>query len=321
MWIPRFYSAGLLLILAAFSAVGYGEQDGVLRRQDPASSAPPPSSSAVPSTSAPASISSQASSQASSGDPSTQRASATTDVSSSGSPSSARGGTSSAASRAATSGGPSTLSGIVVGATATPIANSTYNGTLVPQDQIDGLPIQPSITPAIAVAGAIMIVTGIFYTLIGVKTPRLHIFFSTAYLFSLAVTVLVEYVMHPPISHGIQAAYFIAACVTGLIFGAIAMIFADVTEGLGCFLGGFSLSMWFLVLKPGGLITSTAGKAIFIACFTVSVFGFYISHYTRAYSIIGSTSFAGATVVVLGIDCFSRAGLKEFWLYIWSEYH
>lgn len=164
-----------------------------------------------------------------------------------------------------------------------------------------------------------MIVTGAFYTVIGIKTQRLHIFFSTTYLVALAVTVLVEYVMHPPISNAVQGAYFVAACVSGLIFGALAVVFADVTEGLGCFLGGFCLSMWFLVLKSGGLITSTAGKSIFIGCFTVGIFALYISHYTRVYGLIGSTSFAGATVVVLGIDCFSRAGLKEFWLYIWSK--
>ena len=184
---------------------------------------------------------------------------------------------------------------------------------------IDGLPIQPTITPAIAVAGALMILTGMLYTLVGIKTQRIQIFFSTTYLVALAVTVLIEYVMHPPISDGIQGAYLVAICATGLIFGALAVIFADVTEGLGCFLGGFCLSMWFMVLKPDGLIGSTAGKAIFIGCFTVVAFGFYLSRYTRVYGLIGSTSFAGATIVVLGVDCFSRAGLKEFWLWIWSE--
>ena len=160
--------------------------------------------------------------------------------------------------------------------------------------------------------------SGAFYTLIGIKTKWLHVFLSSAYLFSLAVVVLIVYVMHPPISNAVQGAYFVAACVTGLIFGAVAVVFTDVTEGLGCFLGGFCLSMWFLVLKSGGIITSTAGKTIFIACFTVGTFSLYISHYTRPYGLIGSTSFAGATVVVLGVDMFSRAGLKEFWLYIWD---
>lgn len=161
--------------------------------------------------------------------------------------------------------------------------------------------------------------TGLFYTLIGIKTKWLHIFLGTAYLASLAVTVLIVYVMHSPVSNAVQGAYFVAAFVTGLIFGGGSLIFADVAEGLGCFLGGYSLAMWFLVLKPDGLIKSTAGKAIFIACFTLGAFGFYLSHWTRAYGLIGATSFAGATVIVLGIDCFSRAGLKEFWLYIWGR--
>jgi len=171
----------------------------------------------------------------------------------------------------------------------------------------------------LSVAGAILILTGAFYTLIGIKTKWLHVFLSTAYLFSLAVSILIIYVMHPPVSNGIQGAYFVAACVTGLIAGALAVTFSDLTEGLGCFLGGFCLSMWFLVLKSGGLITSTAGKIIFIACLTVGAFALYISHHTRPYGIIGSTCIAGATVIVLGIDCLSRAGLKEFWLYIWSK--
>ena len=109
-----------------------------------------------------------------------------------------------------------------------------------------------------------------------------------------------------------------AIVMTGLIFGGIAVVFADVTEGLGCLIGGFTLSMWFLVLKADGLITSTAGRAIFIGCFTAATFGLYISHHTRPYGLIGSTSFAGATAIVLGVDMFSRAGLKEFWVYIWD---
>lgn len=178
--------------------------------------------------------------------------------------------------------------------------------------------MQPTITPAFSVAGALLILTGVLYTLIGIKTKWLHVYLSAAYLFALAVTILILYVMHPPVSNGIQGAYFVAAAVTGMIAGAVAVLFSDVTEGLGCFLGGFCLSMWFLVLKPGGLLTSTAGKAIFIACFTVATFSLYLSHYTRPYGLIASTSFAGATIVLLGVDMFSRAGLKEFWAYIWG---
>lgn len=142
---------------------------------------------------------------------------------------------------------------------------------------------------------------------------------STAYLVSLAVTVLVVYVMHPPVSAAIQGAYFVAAFATGILLGGGAVIFADLTEGFSCLLGGFSLSMWFLELRPDGLIRSTIGKSIFIACFSLGACFLYGIRYTRPYGLIGSISFAGATVIVLGIDCFSRAGLKEFWVYIWSE--
>lgn len=124
--------------------------------------------------------------------------------------------------------------------------------------------------------------------------------------------------MNPPVSKAIQGAYFVAVLMTGVVFGGGSCLFTDVTEGLGCLLGGFCLSMWFLVLKPGGLVTSTAGKAILISSFTLGAFGLYVSHFTRPYGLIGSISFAGATVIVLGVDCFSRAGLKEFWLYLWD---
>ena len=164
-------------------------------------------------------------------------------------------------------------------------------------------------------------ITGVLYTLIGIKTKWIHIFFSTAYLVSLAVTVLIVYVMHPPVTNAVQGAYFVAAFATGTLFGGGSVVFADLTEGLGCLLGGFCVSMWFLELRPGGLIRSTIGKVIFIACFTLGAYAFYVSHHTRPYGLIGSISFAGATVIVLGIDCFSRAGLKEFWLYIWSKVH
>ena len=73
---------------------------------------------------------------------------------------------------------------------------------------------------------------------------RLHIFLSTGSLASLSVTVLVIYIMNPPVSDAIQGAYVVAVVITGLILGGVAVVFPEVTEGLGCLLGGFCLSMW-----------------------------------------------------------------------------
>lgn len=160
--------------------------------------------------------------------------------------------------------------------------------------------------------------SGAVYTVVGIKNKFLHICLSAGYLAGLAVTVLIIYVMNPPISNAIQGAYLVAVAMTGIILGGAAIVFTEMTEGLGCLLGGFCFSMWLLVLKPGGLLTSTSAKSGFIAVFTLAGFATSFSHITRPYALIGFISFGGATVVVLGIDCVSRAGLKEFWAYIWD---
>lgn len=188
----------------------------------------------------------------------------------------------------------------------------------VPTQNPNALPIEPKITPAIGIAGAILLGTGIALCLVGIKRAWLHNFLSTGYLASLAVTVLIIYVMNPDHSNAIQGAYVVAAVVTGLIFGAVSLVFQEVTEGLGCMLGSFCFAMWILVLAPGGIIHSTAGRGILIGVITVAGFALSFSHYTRMYALLCCTSFAGATATILGVDCFSRAGLKEFWLFLWS---
>jgi hypothetical protein len=130
--------------------------------------------------------------------------------------------------------------------------------------------------------------------------------------------VLIVYLMNPPVSNGVQGAFFVAAFITGCIFGVLALVFADITEGFGCLLGGFCLSMWFLSLKSGGLIGSSTGRAIFIGCMSAGGYSLSFSHYTRNYGLIASISFSGATAAMLGIDCLARSGWKEFWLYLWN---
>ncbi|ORY69764.1 uncharacterized protein BCR38DRAFT_303595, partial [Pseudomassariella vexata] len=179
------------------------------------------------------------------------------------------------------------------------------------------LPLEPRLTPAYAVAGVILLSTGVVHTL-GIKRNLLHTFLSAAYLASLCTTVLIVYIMSPPVSDGIQGAYLVAVVCTGLVLGGGATMFKEITEGLGCLLGGFCFSMWLLTLHQGGLLTSTGGKIIFITAFTVVGFATYFSRWTRIYALIGFTSFTGSTTTVLGIDCFSRGGLKEFWAYIWA---
>ncbi|KAK5109502.1 hypothetical protein LTR62_006954 [Meristemomyces frigidus] len=197
---------------------------------------------------------------------------------------------------------------------ATPTTPGSSNGTF----QTDKLPIHPVVTPGLGITGVILLGTGIALALVGIKHKWLHVFLSTALLTGLAVTVLIVYLMNPPVPNAIQGAYVVAAVMTGIVFGSLALVFKEIAESLGCLLGGFCLAMWFLTLAPGGLVSSTSGRAIMIGVFCVAFLALYFSHYTRMYGLIASTAFAGAQIAIIGIDCFSGAGLKEFWLYTWN---
>lgn len=207
-------------------------------------------------------------------------------------------------------------------ATSAPAPKSTSDGVRTSDEYKtvqppDPLPFQPRITPAFGIGGVILILTGSVYAFVGIQHRLIYIFLSVAYLVSLSVTILILYVMNPPVPDATQCAYLVAIIATGAAFGGGAMFFPDLTEGFGCLLGGFSLSMWLLVLTPGGLLTSTTTITIFIIVFSAVIWLTAYIPFTKPYGLIVCLAFGGATVIVLGIDCFSRAGLKEFWLYIW----
>jgi Domain of unknown function (DUF4203) len=111
-----------------------------------------------------------------------------------------------------------------------------------------------------------------------------------------------------------------AAILTGAILGGLSSPFAVLTEGAACFLGGFCLSMWFMCLKSDGLIISKVGSTIFILATTVVIGLLGFLRFTRARALTVCIPFSAATAIVLGIDCFTRAGLKEFWIYLWGEF-
>lgn len=197
-------------------------------------------------------------------------------------------------------------------------ATSSETGEVDPDQDNNTLPLEPRITPALGIAGVLLISLGGVYALIGVKSRWLQIFLSSGFLASIATTALVDYVMKPPVSDAIQGGFFVAIVVTGAVFGAGALVFKEFTEGLGCLLGGFTFSMWLLTLRAGGLIQSQPGKGAFIGIFCFLAWALSFTSYTRPYALIGSTAFSGATAFTLGVDCFTRAGMKEFWFYLWE---
>jgi hypothetical protein len=188
-----------------------------------------------------------------------------------------------------------------------------------PIDDVVVLPLQPTITPALSVAGALLMLSGIVYGLIGYKIRWLQAFLSMTLLAGTAITALVVSVMSLPVSNAVQGAYLVAIVGGGMVLGAGAGLYNKVFEGLACMLGGFCFSMWLLTLKAGGLVTKDSSKVIFIILWSVGIFALSFSKRIRLYAVIGSTAFSAGTAIVLGIDCFTLAGYKEFWLYLWGK--
>lgn len=52
--------------------------------------------------------------------------------------------------------------------------------------------------------------------------------------------------MNPPVTNAVQGGYLVAVVVTGAVFGGLALVFKEITEGLCCLLGGFCIGMWLM---------------------------------------------------------------------------
>ncbi|CAK3936870.1 Hypothetical predicted protein [Lecanosticta acicola] len=297
----RLQYALVSLLVALACAERIGVRDGLRLRQAQQSGTPATTTNNAPSTSA-----TSDNTEPSNGPTSTGSASqaATTGDSHSVSPSKSGDATV-----------PITLSGTTTGSPSPTVTlpgpnNSTNDGVT--------LPIQPALNPALGIAGVLLMIAGLALGFVGIKHRETQTFLSTALVVALSIEVLVVYLMHPPVPAAIQGAYLVAGVCGGALLGGLALIFKEVSEGFGCVLGGFCLAMWLLVLRPGGLIQNSTGKIVLIAVLCAAGYCSYISRFTRDYGVIVCTSFAGATAFILGIDCFGRAGLKEFWLYIWD---
>lgn len=64
-------------------------------------------------------------------------------------------------------------------------------------------------------------------------------------------------------------------------------------------------------MREGGLITSVVGRWALLGSLTVVAFIASLPKWSNDLMTLVSTAWIGATAFVLGVDCYSRAGLKE----------
>ncbi|KAM6498393.1 protein of unknown function (DUF4203) domain containing protein [Amanita muscaria] len=176
------------------------------------------------------------------------------------------------------------------------------------------------IDPAFGVLGALLILTGLPSAFWGHKNRWTSFFLTGFYTFALCCAVLiikfgVMPAVNPP-SKTLLGMFVLASSIAGIAGGAIAIFFwKGARYGIGAW-GGFSLALWVQCFHDGGVIRPLGFRWIlYIGC---AVLGFTLSTIPKIHYhvLLLSTAFMGSSAFMLGIDCYTTAGLKEF--YIWN---
>ncbi|KAF9787219.1 hypothetical protein BJ322DRAFT_708870 [Thelephora terrestris] len=198
----------------------------------------------------------------------------------------------------------------------TPTATASPSATSSPAQ----IRLDTTLDPGFGVLGAILILTGIPSAFLGHKNRWTSFFLIGFYTLSLVCLVLILQFgvlqqVHPP-SSTLRGLFVLACVVAGGAGGAITIFFWKLSRYLIGGWGGFSLALFIQCFRDGGLIREISYR--WIMFIGVSVIGFCICTIPKIHYhvMLVSTGFVGATAVMLGIDCFTTAGLKEF--YMWN---
>ncbi|KAL0578736.1 hypothetical protein V5O48_003292 [Marasmius crinis-equi] len=180
--------------------------------------------------------------------------------------------------------------------------------------------LDTKLDPAFGVLGAILILTGLPSAFWGHKNRWTSFFLIGFYTLSLVCFVLILKfgvlpAVNPP-NKTVRGMFVLATSIAGIAGGAIAIFFWKAARyGIGAW-GGFAVGLWIQCFHNGGLIKPIGFRWIlYIGC---AVVGFTLCTIPKIHYhvLLTSTAFVGASALMLGIDCFTTANLKEF--YVWN---
>ncbi|KAA1107046.1 hypothetical protein PGTUg99_026953 [Puccinia graminis f. sp. tritici] len=196
--------------------------------------------------------------------------------------------------------------------------SSSNSSSILNKDE--AVPLDTKITVPFSILGALLIVSGAPMGFWGGRNRWSSYFLTGAFFGALIVMTpilrfgVIEQDRHP--STAIQGVFVLACLISAIAAGAVAVIFWKGTRFLVGAGGGFVISLFILSLKSNSLIQAAglrwvlilAGSSIGFVLATIPLLTIHVTLF--------ATAAMGAAAVVLGIDCFTTGGLKEFWLYI-----
>ncbi|KAE8245388.1 hypothetical protein A4X13_0g5950 [Tilletia indica] len=182
----------------------------------------------------------------------------------------------------------------------------------------DSLPLDTRIDGAFGTLGVLLILTGLSTALFGHRNRWSSFFMCGFYILALStlcaiLSLGVEKGVKPP-SATVRGLFLLACLIAGIIGGVMFVLFYTFAAFVVCGLGGFALGLWLQALKSNGLIEPLGLRWVLLASCTASFFAAGCVPRIHNFMVLVATAFSGATALLLGIDCFSRAGIKEFYV-------
>ncbi|BGP45861.1 hypothetical protein JCM10450v2_001696 [Rhodotorula kratochvilovae] len=176
------------------------------------------------------------------------------------------------------------------------------------------------IEPWSGVLGGLLLVTGLVVGTAAAQLPRAASGIDGLYAGALVVGLLVlkfsvASKLDPP-SQTARGLYLLAAVGGGLVAAVPCALLPRATAPLAGALGGFAASVFLLSTRDDALIRPLGLRYILIV--GLLALGFVLASIPRIQPpvLLVCTSAIGAFAVVLGVDCFTSAGLKELYVYV-----
>lgn len=115
---------------------------------------------------------------------------------------------------------------------------------------------------------------------------------------------------NPP-STTLRGLYLLACIIISFFGAAIGIFFFNLAKYFVSAAGGFAFGWFLLATRHGGLVPSVIGRWFLLGGLTVAAFVASLPKVLEPHMILVSTAWIGATAFTLGVDCFTRGGLKE----------
>ncbi|KAF7985291.1 hypothetical protein HWV62_6449 [Athelia sp. TMB] len=212
-------------------------------------------------------------------------------------------------------------------ATISPTASATPSATPSPAP----IRLDTKVDGAFGALGALLILTGLPSAFWGHKNRWSSIFLVGFYTLSLVCIVLILKFgvlgdINPP-SETLRGLFVFACFVAGVAGGGISIFFWKSTKYFIGAWGGLALGLWIECFKDGGLIHQVGirwimyignHRILLTPTIALAALGFVLCTIPKLHLhvLLVSTAFVGSSAFVLGVDCYTTAGLKEF--YLWN---